>query len=65
MATERRAFKACEDAGRAAAGKGAGKDANPYLKAAQGSSRPLLDSESRQQLAEALLKGWELGQRPQ
>ena len=63
MKTERSAFKTCEEAGQAAAGKGLGKEVNPYTKAAHGNSGHLLDQESRQQLADAWLKGWERSQR--
>ena len=52
MKTERSAFKTCEEAGQAAAGKGLGKEVNPYTKAAHGNSGHLLDQESRQQLAD-------------
>lgn len=63
MTTERSVFTACEDAGQAAARNGLGKDANPYAKAAPRNSPPLLDHESREQLADAWLRGWEHGRR--
>jgi hypothetical protein len=61
MATGQNAFKTCEDAGEAARAQGVPKAANPYLRAAQGNSGHLLDRESRKQLAQAWLKGWERG----
>jgi len=55
-------LKALEQAGQLAASKGVAKEANPYLRRASGVSQPLLDHESRQQLAAAWSKGWERAQ---